>query len=492
MEIGKRRSKTIDMTKGSILKGMFIFLIPLLIGNLFQQAYNVVDSMIVGQILGSDAFTAVGATGSSSFMILGFASGLTGGLSVCAAQYFGAKDEQGLRRSLAPSFILSFLASLILTLVGVLCIDPLLTLTDLDGQFYQYAKEYLFPIFLGIVFTIAYNLFSNVLRSLGDTRTPLYALILGCVINIGADYLFVGPFNMGVAGAAWATILSQAISCIFCAIWMFWRYPYTRLKKEDWKPLKSIYSLHIRISLPMAIQFSIVGIGLLMQQRGANMINNAYMEAMANNPDIVNGLYTTAYSAAGRIDGFSNCVILAIGTMMATYCGQNYGASDLPRIKKGLITGTVMSISVCLLMAAFIIPLTPYILYLFIENPPQEVRDATFIYMAVQLGCYALLSTLYVFRSSFQGLGRSEITVIVSIVELVLRITFSLVLAQYAGWLGLAFSNPISWLGSDLVLIPAMIIIMKKFNKQEKEGTFGMKKEKNSLVKEEVSAQESN
>ncbi len=477
MQIGQKNTKIVDMTKGSILKGMLIFLFPLLIGNLFQQAYNVVDSIIVGQILGDDAFTAVGATGSSSFMILGFASGLTSGLAVCAAQYFGAKDEAGLRKSLVTSILISLISAIVLTVVGIACIDPLLTLTDLDGQFYQYAKEYLFPIFIGIVFTIAYNLFSNILRSLGDTRTPLYALILGCLVNIGADYLFVGPFNMGIAGAAWATILSQAISAIYCAIWMFYRYSYTRIKKEDWKPVGKMYASHVRISLPMAVQFAIVGIGLLMQQKGANMINNAYMAEMAGNPNIVEGLYTTAYSAAGRIDGFSNCVILAIGTMMATYCGQNYGSADLPRIKKGLYLGTVMGISVCLVMAAILIPLTPYILYLFLQNPSPEVQQATFLYMAVQLGCYALLSTLYVFRSSIQGLGRSEITIIVSAVELVLRIIFALVLAQYAGWIGLSFSNPIAWVGADLVLIPAMILIIKKFNRQQKEGTFGLKKE---------------
>ena len=475
-QIGVKATKTIDMTKGSIIKGMLIFLVPLLIGNLFQQAYNVVDSVIVGQIVGDAAFSAVGATGSSSFMILGFASGLTSGLAVLAAQYFGAKDAEGLRKSLATSILISAIASVILTVVGVACIDPLLTLTELGPDFYGYAKEYLFPIFLGLGATIFYNLFSNILRSLGDTRTPLYALILASLVNIGADYLFVGPFGMGTAGAAWATILSQFLSAGFCAFWLFWRYDYARIRRSEWKPDWKMWKDHARVSIPMAIQFSIVGIGLLMQQRGANMINAMYEETFQGTADYYSGLYTTAYSVAGRIDGFSTCVILAIGTMMATYCGQNYGSADLPRIKKGLIRGTLMGISVCLLMAALVIPLIPYLVMLFLSNVTPAIQDAVLLYLGIQLGCYSLLSTLYVFRSSIQGLGRSEITIIVSFVELTLRIIFSLVLAQYAGWMGLAFSNPIAWLGADLVLVPAMILIIRKFNRQEKEGTFGLKK----------------
>lgn len=473
----------VDLTKGNILRGMLIFMIPLLIGNFFQQAYSIIDSIIVGQQLGDDAFAAVGMTGAASFLILGFASGLAGGLSVLIAQYFGSNDKDSLRKSLAISIFIGLVATIVLTVIGLFCIDPLLELTGMEPKFRGYARDYMIPVFAGLGAMIFYNLLSNSLRSIGDSSTPLYFLILTSVLNVAFDYWFIMGFNMGTFGAGLATIISQVISVILCLVYMFYRYPFMRIKLSDFKMDWGEVWEHVRISIPMAIQFSIVGIGLMAQQQGATYISNAWNESMGLvETDLLYGLYTKAYSFCGRIDSFTNIVILAIGSMMATFAGQNYGAGDLERVKKGFKTSFIMAFSVIVVMAAFVVPLTPMLLRIFVpeEAITPELEQACLLYIGVQQAFYFFLVTIYILRSSLQGFGKSWVTIVVSITELAMRIGASLVLARFGGWLGLSFSNPIAWIAASIVLISFTIFYMKKFNIEYRNGTFGLEKKEQS------------
>lgn len=459
--------KKIDLTKGNIWKGLLIFVIPLLIGNVFQQAYSLVDAIIVGQTLSAEAFTGVSVTGSASSFILGFASGLCSGLAVPVAQFYGAKDEKSVRKSMATGFVIAAIAGLLLTGIGLACCRPLLLLLNTRSEVFSYAEDYLWAIFSGIVFTVFYNVISFYLRSLGDSVTPLIALVVACLLNIGLDFLFIAVLNMGTAGAGWATVIANLCSALVCFFSLYKRFPSYRIKLRDFQLQKGMVLNTLKISLPMALQYSIIGIGLMVQQSAVNSLGYIAGTEIG---------YDTAYGAAGKIDGFSNCVIMALGTAMATFAGQNYGSRDLERIKKGLKIGTILGLLTVALMAAIIIPLTPYIMKLFISVDDPALNEATLLYMSIDLGMYALLTLLYTYRSALQGLGKSFITMIVGAIELAMRISAALLLAHFGGWLGLCFSNPCSWFISDIVLIPALIHCLRVYTQQVKDGTFGQLK----------------
>ena len=457
----------LDMTKGSIIKGLLLFMVPLLIGNIFQQLYSIVDAIIVGQVMGQAALTGVNCTGSASFFIIGFASGLTGGLAIPIAQYFGAKDKVNLKKAVAMSLVVSLIIGVVLTAIGLAICGPMLVLLKTDASIFDYAYDYLFTIFAGLICTIFYNMATFILRSLGDSTTPLIALIVAALFNVGGDYLFVAVFNLGTVGAALATVLSNLLAAIISFIVLFARFKDIRLKFGDLIIRKNDVPLllyDLKISLPLAFQNSIIGIGLLVQQGAVNslgVIPGAFQMSPAGEMEPV--LYSTAYGNAGKIDSFSNCIILAIGTTMSK------------RIKKGLIQGMLMGLVTVAILAAILIPLTPYISLLFSSNQDPLLLEATQFYMMIDLLFYALLVTLYILRSSLQGLGKTVITMIVGAIELLMRIGAALLLSYLFGWTGLCFSNPAAWIVSDLVLIPAMIIAINKFTKEDLKGEFGLK-----------------
>lgn len=459
-----------DLTKGNVFKCLILFMIPLIIGNVFQQAYSLVDAIIVGKTLGDAAFSGVSCTGSASFLVIGFANGLTCGLCVPTSQFYGAKDYDKLRKSVATSFILCLIINLILTIIAVVSCVPLLKLLNTSDTLMPYASSYLYTIFLGIGATIFYNIVCFILRAIGDSKTPLYALIIASVINIGLDFLFIKGFKMGTEGAGYATIISQLLSGLFCFAYMFIRYPFLRLKKDDFKMKWSFSMQHLRIALPMAFQYSIIAIGLMFQQKAVNTLdlkNNQIEGAFKD-------LYATSYSAAYKIDNFGLNIIAALGTTMSTYCGQNYGARNLKRIKKGLLYGTIIGFVMSISLAGIIIPFGGSFLPIFLNNINDDIRHNAQLFMNMQCIFYFLVTLIYIYRSSLQGLGESNITVLAGVIELVMRIVASLILAEFFGWIGICFSNQCAWIGADLVLIPATIYFMKKYNKQEKNNSFGV------------------
>lgn len=302
-----------DLTRGKPVKLILLFTIPLLIGNVFQQFYSMADTIIVGRTIGVDALAGVGATGSLSFLIIGFAQGLTAGLSVITAQRFGADDYDGVRKSVTVSLLISAVLTVVLTAIAVLTARPLLTLLQTPANIIDDAYDYIIIIFWGIFASMLFNLLSNVVRALGDSRTPLLFLIVACVLNIVLDFVFILAFKMGVAGAAWATVIAQVVSCALCILYIAKRIPLLRLCKKDWKVDASYIRTHCRVGLPMAFQTSIIAIGAMILQVPLNKLGSTAVGA---------------FTAAQKIDNLAVQILMSFGITMATYAAQNYGAGQ--------------------------------------------------------------------------------------------------------------------------------------------------------------------
>ncbi|MEG2770367.1 MAG: MATE family efflux transporter, partial [Oscillospiraceae bacterium] len=317
-----------DMTKGNPTKLIISFTIPLLIGNIFQQFYNMVDMMVVGRFLGSNALAAVGSTGSLSFLVIGFVTGITGGFSVLVAQRFGANDEKGVRHATAMAVILSIVSTIVLTVASVLTTDFFLKLMNTTPDIYKDAHDYIIIIFAGVGASIFYNLISGILRALGDSKTPLYFLIVASILNIILDIVLIKYFAMGVSGAAVATVISQVVSGLLCLIYMAKRYTILRFQKGDWKLDLPLCKKHLQIGIPMAIQFSIIAIGAIILQGAINPMG----------ADVV-----AAYTAGNKVEQLCTQPLASMGVTMATFCAQNLGAGNIDRIKLGMRKALIIS-----------------------------------------------------------------------------------------------------------------------------------------------------
>lgn len=438
-----------DLTKGSPLKLILSFVFPVFLGNIFQQLYNMADTVIVGHTVNSDAFTGVGLTGSVSFLVLGFISGLTAGFGVRVAQRFGANDAEGVRKSVAMSFLLAAVIAVAVSAVAVPLAGPLLRLMNTPAQYYDYAYSYLLVIFSGIAATAFYNILASVLRAIGDSKTPLVFLIVAAVLNVGLDFLFIVGFGMHYRGAATATILSQFLSGVACLVYMLKRYPELRLKRADWKWSFAEARAQIVIGLPMALQFSITAIGCIVQQTALNGLETDY-------PGVA-----TAYTAASKIDNLANQTFPALGTAMATYAGQNYGAGRMDRVKRGVAASMLCTVISAVLGFAFCMGLYTPLMGLFLDTEKggaaalyyEEVMAYGRQYLLFQSAGYLLLGTIFVFRNTLQGIGKSAVTTLAGVTELGGRVLTAFVFVRLWGFTGACMSNPIAWLAADLFLI---------------------------------------
>ena len=349
---------TKDMTQGSPVKHILLFSIPLLIGNVFQQFYSMVDTIIVGRFVGVDALAAVGSTGSLVFLINGFALGLTSGFSVMVSQRFGANDEKGLRKAVSSSVVLCAALVVILTTTSLIAAKPLLHLMNTPDNIFNDAYIYVAIIFAGIVTTVAYNMMASILRALGDSKSPLYFLIISSILNIVLDLVFIINFKMGVAGAAYATIISQGVSAILCFIYILKKYAILKLSRKDYNVKKSMYIKHLKIGIPMALQFSITALGLITVQGALNVLGSTVI---------------AAYTASSKALQLVMQPAVTYGVTMATYCGQNLGAKRYDRIKDGVNKAVKISIITSIISGFVLIAFGTQFVKLFIENPDAQI-----------------------------------------------------------------------------------------------------------------------
>ena len=442
--------KTIDFTKGYPLKCILLFTLPIIIGNFVQQLYSLVDSIIVGQALGAAALTGVGSTGCLSFMILGFVSGLSSGFSVIISQRRGANDENGMRKSFATGIVLTLVIVSALTVVAVFIAKPMLTAMSTKPEFMDYSLDYITTIFGGMLLSAFSNLFGSTLRAIGDSKVPLYFLIASCLLNAGMDSLFIMVFGMGVRGAALATVIANGLTAAATFVYLWVRYPTLRFKLKHFKPDAKDYGAHLKLGLPMALQMSIVSIGMIFGQTALNT-----MQPIA----------VTAYIAATRIDNITSSIVVNSGAALSVYVGQNYGAKRYDRIKSGVKQFTLFSVCVSVALGAIMLALNRPLVMMFISKADRSEKlfDYAFTYLLFNASFYILLATLCISRSALQGMGRGILALVSAAMEVAMRVGVSLLAMHFASYTVVCMNNCFSWLGANLVLIPAFLITLKKY-----------------------------
>lgn len=426
-----------DMTQGSPLKKIVIFAIPLIIGNIFQLFYNMADTFIVGKTMGLEALAGIGASGSVLFLILGFSQGFTAGLSIPIAQAFGAKDMEKVKRSVLLNWILALSVSIILTMLSTIFLRQILIFMGTPENIIEYTYSYLNVIFTYMTVTVLYNMLNNMMRSLGDSRTPLYFLICAALTNIVLDYVFIVYFGMGVAGAGIATIISQSLAVVLCLVAIYRHWPLLRLQFSHVDIRKDELFYHCKIAFPMAFQASIIAIGAISVTMALNKLG---------------AVAVASFSAAQKIEQVVILILMSFGVAMATYVGQNFGAKQFERIRQGVKQITILSILVSVFFGIIMVVFGRYIVAFFISGPDSEQMLAYGkIFFNLSGPCYWLLSLLFVYRYTLQGLGDSFVPTIAGIMELFMRVGAAFILSDYIGFAGPAVASPLAWVGA---LIP--------------------------------------
>ena len=428
-----------QLTEGKPFPVLFRFALPVIGGNLFQLFYTLADTVIVGRTLGAEALAAVGATTSIFNFFLCFIQGFTSGFGILLGHRCGARNERGMRRSIACSLWLSALAALLITLPSCLFIHPILRLMQTPENILGLSYDYLLVILLGTGATIFYNIISNLLRALGDSRTPLIFLVFSSLLNILLDILFIVPFGMGVAGAAWATVLSQLIAALLSLLVGIRRFEVFRLRREDFADPLGEAARHLKTGLPMGVQMSVMCIGLLAVQAAVNALGSAAI---------------AGFTAASKIDQLSVLINNAFGVAISNYVAQNHGAGLLDRIRDGVRASLIQVETANLLMCAGILLGRELVVPLFLEHPTPEIVGYASDYLITVAPFYLLLGLLLVYRSAIQSMGNSRTPFAACVIELVMRSAAAFGLSHLFGYIGVCFATPLAWIGAVILLWP--------------------------------------
>lgn len=430
---------TKDLTKGRPMPQILSFGIPVLFGYLFQQLYSVVDTAIVGKTLGGAALASVGATGSISFLVVGFCCGVCGGFAIPVAQQFGAGDYQALRRYVTGGVWLCLGIAAALTASMVLLCDGILTAMNTPADIYQRSYAYIRTIFIGLPACVLYNFCAGILRSLGDSRTPVIWQVAASLVNIGLDVVFILTLGLDVFGAALATVLSQLLAGAGCLIRLLRGYPILRMEREDWFWDWNRLGELCLMGLPMGLQYSITAIGSVMIQTAVNGLGTAYV---------------TAVTAAGKVSMFLCCPFDAMGCTMATYGGQNVGAGKWERLHQGVRScvtlGAIYSAGAMFLVLVFSNPL----IMLFLDMGSAELLPLARKYLLILVAFYFPLALVNIFRFLIQGMGFSPLATLAGVLEMAARTGLAFLVPMF-GFTVACIASPAAWLLADLFLVPA-------------------------------------
>lgn len=440
-----------DMTVGSPMPILLSFMMPLLLGLLFQQFYSMVDTVVVGNFLGNEALAGVGSTNSINFLVLGLCNGICAGFAIPVAQKFGEKDFDGLRTFVGNMIWLGGGIAILVTLVTTLACGGILTAMNTPADTFRYAYDYIFLIFLGIPATMLYNLLSGILRSLGDSRTPLFFLIFSSLLNVGLDLLCVVTLKMGVAGAGWATLVSQLVSGILCLVYMAKRFPILRLEKENLKFQRYFARRLLVMGLPMGLQYSVTAIGSILLQTAVNGLGSVAMAAV---------------TASGKVINLFACPYDAMGTTAATYAGQNLGAGKLDRVNTGVkdcaILGTLYALVALAAMYFGGAPMSGLFLDSKDVDSAAQILPLARELLVVNAAFYTALMGVNLFRFTIQGLGYSNLAVIAGVFEMIARGGVALGLVPVLGFTAVCYASPAAWVLADLFLVPCYFYCVKK------------------------------
>lgn len=443
----------LNMTKGKPLPVILMFTVPLIIGNVFQQLYNMVDTIIVGRYVGADALAAVGSTGTIMFLITGFSQGITSGFSVRVSQKYGAMDKVAVKRNVANGILLSVISIMIMTAFTSSVMRPLLRLMNTPDNIYDMAYSYIIVICIGIAANIFYNLFSAYLRAVGNSQVPLFFLVFSACLNVVLDILFVVKIQMGVAGAAWATNLSQAISAVLCAVYIWVKVPDLKPEPDQWKLSPQDTRPQLAAGIPMAFQFAITASGTMIMQSAINLFGS---EAVA------------AYTAAGKLQNILTQGMVAMGQTMATYGGQNYGCGNLKRIRAGVRAALFAEFIYSIAAAAVMILLLKPCLHLFFSGDVDMTAmmpwATTYCYMCAAF--FLPLCTIFIFRNIMQGCGYGFLPMMGGVSELIARLIVSMIAMRLLSYPLACFADPAAWIAAGAFTCVSYLYVMKQIEKE--------------------------
>lgn len=438
-----------DMTNGSPSKHILGFAVPMLFGMLFQQFYNLVDTIIVGKTLGVEALAGVGATGSINFMIIGFCMGVCNGFVIPVAQCFGAKKPADLRKYVFNGYICSIVFAIVLTLASVIFCRRILIIMNTPADIIDHAYNYIVVIFIGIPTVFLYNMVSGVIRSLGDSKTPVVFLVLSSIINVVLDFFLILVCKMGVAGAGWATVTSQLISGLTCLIYMYKKYDILKGDKSE-RVLDRRFITNLCMNgVPMGLQYSITAIGSTILQAAVNTLGSTYLAAM---------------TAGSKMFNFTCCPFDALGSTMATYAGQNVGAAKIKRLGQGVRSAMIIGSVYSVLSLIALYFTTDYIALLFVNASETTIIALTRQFILASACFYIPLTGVNVVRFCIQGMGFSVFAISAGILEMIGRAFAAIILIPNIGFMGACLASPIAWIAADAFLFPAFIHCAKKLN----------------------------
>ncbi len=442
-----------DMTKGSPMSIIFKFTMTLLLGNVAQQLYNIVDTVIVGRFVDPLALAAVGSTGTIMFLMFGTSNGMVSGFSIVTSQKYGAADSKGVKASVTNGLYLSLIIAALITITGLVFMRPLLRLMNTPDDIFEYAYTYISTICSGIVCVIMYNYCASLMRAVGNSKMPLIFLLCSAATNIGLDLLFIIKFNMGTFGAAFATVIAQGLAVIPCIIYIYTKMPVLRPSKEDWKIDPEIIRQQLRLGIPMAIQYGITASGTVIMQSAFN-----YFDSVA----------VTAITAASKFQGIITMGMFSVGQTMAAYAGQNYGARDMKRIRDGVKAALKLYIVYSVIAGVVAVLAVPHILWVFFDT---EVDVSIYIpwampYIIECAVCYFFLAMIFIYRHTIQSVGFASIAMILGFVELGARMITSFYSISVHNYYIAVASDPLAWMAAGIAGMVIAKFIFKKIERK--------------------------
>lgn len=450
--ISGRKPDTNVQTEGNPWRIILLFSLPLMAGNIFQQMYTVVDTAVVGKVLGVEALAALGAVDWLNWLTLGVTQGFAQGFSILMAQRFGAGEKEKLRRTITNSIFLAMLCALCLTVLSEAAAGWAISLLKTPVEIRPVSMAYLRILFGGLPIVMAYNLAAAVLRALGNGRQPLIAMVIASLTNIILDFLFVMEFQWGVQGAAAATLIAQCLSAVYC-IWHIRRIRELRLKKEDWKPEGALCVMLMKLGLPMAFQNTVISVGGMIVQM------------------IVNGfgvIFIAGLTATNKLYGILEVAATSYGYAMVTYSGQNLGAGKLRRVSEGVRAGLAIAMATSVLIAAVMLGFGRWILAWFMPEDAGagvQALEIAYRYLAIMSLCLPVLYVLHITRSCIQGLGNTLLPMASGVAEFIMRTGTALLLPVVFGENGIMYAEVLAWLGADFILVPSYLYIMRRLKK---------------------------
>lgn len=437
-----------DLTTGKPIRVIILFTLPIIAGNLFQQFYNVVDTVIVGHILGEEALAAVGATSALYGLFTSIAVGMTNGFSIVIARYFGGRDQKRMRKAVAHTMVLSLILALVLTIAALLFVKPMLVLLQTPAEILEQSYDYIRIVLLFFIVTMLFNMFSGILRGIGNSVMPLLFLIVSTVCNVILDIVLVKYAGMGVAGASTATVIAQLVSVALCAVYVRKKCPDLHVRKEDFHWERDIGGDLFVTGLSMAMMFSVVSVGSIALQSAINSLG---------------AITIAAHTAARKIGEMLMIAFSPLSMAASTFASQNLGAGKKERIMQGIKAAFMVAFGIAALANILVLAAAKPLVRLITGSDHAQLIDTAVLYLRINLPFYFALAVLVILRSALQGLNRKTVPLMASAVELIGKFVVAGILVPQIGYLGVCICEPIIWILGGVLVAVDFYRVMKKF-----------------------------